>query len=78
MAISIEDAAAAQDTLARPVTLRWFLKRSLIGIAILMVAMGGLAWLTHASIDPDGDGSLEPRAAKATRAAEPQAAQIDL
>jgi hypothetical protein len=40
---------------ARPVTLGWFLKRSLLGIAILLVAMGGLAWLTYASIDPKLD-----------------------
>ncbi|HML42699.1 MAG: hypothetical protein JNN24_15830 [Hyphomicrobium zavarzinii] len=67
MAISVEDAQSVQRTSVRPVTVRWFLKRTLIGIAILMVAMGGLAWLTYASIDPDLDGDLAPKAAKAVR-----------
>lgn len=58
MAIGIEDATAVQPQLARRVTLGWFLKRSLIGIAILMFAMGGLAWLTYASIDPDAEGQV--------------------
>lgn len=68
MAIGVEDAPQVQVAL-RPVTFAWFLKRSLIGIAILMVAMGGLAWLTYASIDPDADGDVTPKSAKALRAA---------
>lgn len=32
--------------------LMWALKRALLGTAILVVALGGLAWLTHAAIDP--------------------------
>lgn len=63
MAISVEDAPSVQSAFVRPVTLGWFVKRSLIGIAILMVAMGGLAWLTYASIDPDADGDLGANAA---------------
>lgn len=69
MAIGVEDAPAVQAALVRPVTLGWFLKRSLIGIAILMVAMGGLAWLTYASIDTDADGDAAPKSAKALREA---------
>jgi hypothetical protein len=55
MAIGVEDAPTVQGTFVRPVTLGWFLKRSLIGLAILMIAMGGLAWLTYASIEPVAD-----------------------
>lgn len=60
MAIGVEDAPTVQGTFARPVTLGWFLKRSLIGLAILMIAMGGLAWLTYASIDPVADEDSSP------------------
>jgi hypothetical protein len=48
---------------ARDVTLGWFVKRSLLGIAILLVAMGGLAWLTYASIDPTLDAEAATAAA---------------
>ncbi|MCC7250672.1 hypothetical protein [Hyphomicrobium sp.] len=78
MAIGLEDAPSVQGTLVRPVTAAWFLKRSLIGIAILMVAMGGLAWLTYASIDPDGDGELAPKAAKAVREVPARLTPVDL
>ena len=33
-------------------TARWFLKRMLIGMAILVLSFGSLAWLTHAARDP--------------------------
>ncbi len=65
MAIGVEDAPSVQGTFVRPVTLGWFLKRSLIGVAILLIAMGGLAWLTYASIDPDVDDDAAPYSAKA-------------
>ena len=58
MVSSAEDAQAVHGVSMRPVTLGWFLKRALIGIFILIVSMGGLAWLTYASIDPDLDGSI--------------------
>ena len=67
MAIRADDAQPAHKVSLPPVTLGWFLKRTLLGIAILLVAMGGLAWLTYASIDPDADtavstpGELAPR-----------------
>ncbi|AHB50380.1 hypothetical protein W911_15435 [Hyphomicrobium nitrativorans NL23] len=57
MAIGADDAQPVQHDSLPPVTLGWFLKRTLVGIAILMVAMGSLAWLTYASIDPDLDAS---------------------
>lgn len=43
------------------VSVGWFVRRTLIGIVILVIAVGGLAWLTHASIDQD----LELRATSA-------------
>lgn len=78
MAIGVEDAPPVQGPFVRPVTLSWFLKRSLIGIAILLFAMGGLAWLTYASIDPDLDGDVTPQSAKAVRAAPTPSGPVDL
>ena len=37
-------------------TVAWAVRRALLGIAILVVAMGGAAILLYASIDPDLDG----------------------
>lgn len=78
MAIGVEDAPSVQAAMVRPVTLGWFLKRSLIGITILLVTMGGLAWLTYASIDPDSDGGTDPRSAKAVREAPARTSSVDL
>ncbi|HYD15083.1 MAG TPA: hypothetical protein VEA77_01650 [Hyphomicrobium sp.] len=78
MAVSIEDAPTVQGTPVRTVTLGWFLKRSIIGIAILLVAMGGLAWLTYASIDPDLDGDLGPEAAKTHHEAPVRVTPVEL
>jgi hypothetical protein len=47
-----ERAGVAPRLPLRPITLGWALKRALLGIAILAVAMGSVAWLTYASIDP--------------------------
>ena len=41
---------------------RWALRRALLGILILTVGIGAMAWLTHASIDP----TLEAVAAQST------------
>lgn len=76
MAIGIEDATAVQTPLARRVTLGWFLKRSLIGIAILMFAMGSLAWLTYASIDPEGDGEQVSTVTEGARDGGPQTSSL--
>jgi hypothetical protein len=70
MSIGVKDAPLVQGVPVRQVTLGWFFKRSLIGIAILLVAMGGLAWLTYASIDPNLDIDSAPTAAK-THAEQP-------
>lgn len=78
MAIGVEDASSVQGAAVRPVTLGWVLKRSLIGIAILMVAMGSLAWLTYASIDPDLDGDPSPAATQALRTPAAPVTPVDL
>jgi len=57
-------AAGAVQSAPRPVTLKWFVKRTLVGIVILVVSVGGMAWLTYASIDP----SLETGDAKVKNA----------
>jgi hypothetical protein len=57
MSIGADRVGAAEVVqLSRPMSLGWVLKRALLGIAILFVTMGGVAWLTYASIDPDLDG----------------------
>lgn len=38
-------------------TAAWVLRRAMIGIAILCVAVGGSAWLLHASIDPSAEAA---------------------
>ncbi len=63
-----ERADAAPGAELRPVTLGWALKRALLGIAILVLAMGSVAWLTYASIDPDLERGDQPSAAKASQA----------
>lgn len=78
MAIGLEDASPVQGQLVRPVTVGWFLKRSLIGIAILMVAMGSLAWLTYASIDPTANDPFGPQATPAVREAPARLIASDL
>ena len=34
-----------------PMTLRWVMKRVALGVVILVVAFGSIAWLTYASIE---------------------------
>jgi hypothetical protein len=55
--------SAGGDTLAKAPRLldaRWALRRALLGLVILAVGIGAMAWLTHASIDP----TLEAAAAQ--------------
>jgi hypothetical protein len=60
-----ERADAAPGASLRPVTLGWALKRALLAIAILVLAVGSVAWLTYASIDPNLERGDLPPAAKA-------------
>jgi len=78
MAAGANDAQAVQGGAVRPITLGWVLRRSLIGIAILMVAMGGLAWLTYASIDPDLDGETGAQSATVHRLDGPKTSPVGL
>jgi K+-transporting ATPase A subunit len=43
----------------QPMTLAWVLKRTALAVAILMVSIGTMAWLTYASIDPSLDGEAQ-------------------
>lgn len=45
----------------------WALKRAVLGIVILVVSIGCLAWLTHAAIDPtlEETGGLLPAIGRA-------------
>jgi len=63
-----ERADVAPGASLRPVTLGWALKRALLGIAILVLAMGSVAWLTYASIDPNLERGDQPSTAKVNRA----------
>lgn len=58
--MSIHVPAELPQSVLRPMTLAWVLKRSAVAIAILTVAVGAMAWLTYASIDPQLDaGALQ-------------------
>jgi hypothetical protein len=78
MTIIGEHGAAAHGASLRPITLGWAVKRALLGIAILVLAMGSVAWLTYASIDPDVDGNGEPNSAKASKSSDAPVAQVRL
>lgn len=39
----------------------WLIRRVLLGVTILFVGIGSLAWLTHASIAPSAEEELESR-----------------
>ncbi len=57
--------SAGGETIAhapRLLDARWALRRALLGLVLLALGIGAMAWLTHASIDP----TLEAVAAQAT------------
>lgn len=43
----------------------WALRRTLMGLAILAITVGGAAWLLYAAIDPDIDANADARASLA-------------
>lgn len=43
--------ASMTDVHTHRYTLGWVLRRAALGLFILVVAMGGMAWLIHASIE---------------------------
>lgn len=70
MQSSIEGVAGTSgEQPTRVVSWGWFMKRALLGVAILVVATGSLAWLTYASIDPSLD-------TEQNRLAEPSAERV--
>jgi type II secretory pathway component PulL len=61
MTPSVPDQAATISVpQSRDLTLGWALRRALLGLVILFLAMGSLAWLTYASIDPALDRDEAP------------------
>lgn len=51
--------------LMNPMTFSWVLKRAVLGIAILVVAFGSIAWLTYATIEHDGVDGVGSETAQA-------------
>jgi len=52
------DAAAVATR--SPFDRAWMMRRALLGVLILALGIGGLAWLTHASIDPALEAAAAP------------------
>jgi hypothetical protein len=62
MSLKVQDGVVkvpAQSTVA--IDLGWLIRRVLLGVTILFVGIGSLAWLTHASIAPAADVELDSR-----------------
>jgi hypothetical protein len=53
---------SAVATPPRLLDAKWALRRTLLGLLILTVGVGSMAWLTHASIDPNLETSSVSRA----------------
>lgn len=64
---TVPEPAIQTRTGAERLGLLWALKRALLGIVILVISIGSLAWLTHAAIDPnlDESGGLLPTIGRA-------------
>lgn len=57
MSIEAQGPVSAVAEIPAPVfNMRWALRRALLGVIILVLGIGTMAWLTHASIDPSLDG----------------------
>jgi hypothetical protein len=50
--MTVGELEAANPAQQSRVTAMWFFKRLVLGILILVVSLGGLAWLLHTAIDP--------------------------
>ena len=48
-----------------PMTFSWVIKRALLGVAILFIAFGGIAWLTYATIEHNGVDGIGSETAEA-------------
>jgi hypothetical protein len=49
--MTVVDLEASKPKPGSHITVLWFLNRLVLGILILVVSLGGLAWLTHAAIE---------------------------
>lgn len=47
--------SAAQPAAGQTLNLRWAMKRAALGIAILVIAVTGMAFLLYASLDQDAE-----------------------
>jgi hypothetical protein len=54
----------APQTLS-PMTLGWVMKRLVLGVVILAVAFGSIAWLTYTSLESDAMASTAEKTATA-------------
>lgn len=55
MTTGVTRANAGGDVRLQSPTLGWVLKRTLLAIGIMVVVVGGAAWLLHASIDSSAE-----------------------
>jgi len=53
---STADQAAESVLVPRPAPAAWFARRAAIGLAVLILAIGGASWILHSSIDPEAEG----------------------
>lgn len=56
---------AASGPPAAPSLVAWAVRRALLGMLILTIAVGGAAWLLHASIDPATEVQAAPAVERA-------------
>ncbi|MCB1505061.1 MAG: hypothetical protein KDJ47_08805 [Hyphomicrobiaceae bacterium] len=56
-------------------TLKWVLKRTVIGLSILLLSVSAFACLLYASIEPDRAEAANPEVIAATPAAPPRTGQ---
>ncbi len=72
--LALDEVSTSNPPSSPRLTLRWALKRALLGISILVIGVGGLAWLTHAAIDQNSDANAATAPAALTVTSQPMAA----
>ena len=53
--IALDEVSTSSTALSPRLTIAWALKRTLLGISILIVGIGGMAWLMHTAIDQNAE-----------------------
>lgn len=62
MSVQVQGPVESSAVLAaRPFNAGWAIRRAVLGLVILVVGIGSLAWLTHASIDPALESAVSDR-----------------